>query len=105
MKKQMLKLSCRGLVYFEFKHKEQGASAKNHYQRQRLTKNSSIVGKRYIGMFNFDEGFWCCDETILFPCSCTPDQVSFLEVGVPRIQNSSYSKPGYRLHSIIKKSY
>lgn len=34
-----------------------------------LTQNSSVVGKGYISVLDFDEAFSVCDEAILFPFS------------------------------------
>lgn len=62
-----------------------------------FTKKSSIIGKRYISVLNFDEAISFGDDAILFPFGDSPHQVSFFEVWVFRIQHFTYSISNYWL--------
>ena len=65
-----------------------------------LTKKSSIVGKGQISVLDFKEAFSHCDEAVFFPFGYPPNEISFLEVRVPRFQTlaTPYPNIGYMFH-------
>ena len=54
---------------------------------------------------NLKQRLSCCNETILFPSCKSPNQVIFLEVWMPRIQNFCHSISHYRLCDYKTKSH
>jgi hypothetical protein len=69
-----------------------------------ITKDSSVTGKRHICVLNFKQKISFHNETIFFPPGHSPNLVSFLEVGMRRIQNFSHpmSNNGLPISSKIK---